>query len=98
MSDVTAGMSAGHRRRFVGQYVMLLLALLVVVASFGMLFPEGFFVGALAGYLLLVEFTASSYLQPRWRGLLRWPAGVGYVVFVLLAVRYFVTVVREGLG
>jgi hypothetical protein len=45
-----------------------------------------------------VEITTSSYLHPRWREPLRWPARVGYVIFGLLALRYFVTIARTGMG
>jgi hypothetical protein len=98
VSDAPVEGGVGHRHRFVGRYVLLLLALLVVLSSFGMLSPETFFIGAFIGYLLLVEITTSSYLHPRWREPLRWPARVGYVIFGLLALRYFVTIARTGMG
>lgn len=98
MSGVAVGTGAGHRRRFVGHYVVLSLGVLVLLQSFGMLSPRAFFVGAFVGYLLQVEITASSYLHPKWRDLLNWPARVGYLVFGIMAVRYLVSVVQSGLS
>ena len=97
MSD-PAGTAVRRRKRFVGTYVVLALAILVVLELFGAPTPETFFVGAFVGYLLLVELTASSYLRPRWREPLRWPALLGYVVVGLLAVRYLLDVVRTAMG
>jgi len=96
--STTAGTAAGHRRRFVGGYLAVLLSLLVALSAFGMLTPDSFFIGAFVCYLLLVEFTASNYLVPDWRRPLRWLALFGYLVFGVLVVRYLLDVIQAVAG
>lgn len=98
MTRAIQGMAGQHRQRWAGRYLALLLVLLVSLAWFGPLAPDVFFFAAFVSYLVVVELTASTVLRPAWRRPLRWPARVGYLVFIILGVRFFLLQVQSGLA
>jgi hypothetical protein len=73
-----------------------MLATALCLALLGSLTYELFFVVSLIGLLVVVELTAPFNVTPRWRARLKWPIGMGLVVFGYIVVRRIIAILPQG--
>lgn len=80
-------MATRRRMRFVRGQLAWMVATVLVLALFGSVSYELFFVGSLLGLLVVSELTAPVDATPTWRTRLRWLTLVGLVGFFALIAR-----------
>lgn len=80
-------MPTRRRQRFIHAQTAWMLISIVVLAMFGALSLELFFVLSLIGFLLVAELTAPINATPEWRRRLRWFILAGLAVFGYVVLR-----------
>ena len=79
--------------RFVRGQLAWMVGTVLVLALFGSVSYELFFVGSLLGLLVVSELTVPVNATPSWRTRLRWLTLVGLLGFLALIVRRILSVI-----
>ncbi|WP_226482541.1 hypothetical protein [Natrinema amylolyticum] len=77
-------MATPRRMRFVRGQLAWMVATVLLLALFGSLSAELFFVCSLIGLLVVTELTAPVNVTPTWRSRLKWLTLLGLVGFAAL--------------
>lgn len=74
-------MGLGGRTELIMGQALVMLGTIVALTLFGEFTITWFIIGSFIGLLVIVEYTASTAIQLRWRLRLRWVLLVGVVAF-----------------
>lgn len=80
-------MATTRRMRVVHGQTAWMLAALLVLLTLEAFSYELFFVLSLIGFLIVTELTAPVIVTPTWRRRLKWPIGIGLLVFGYIVAR-----------